>query len=98
MRLIIFVTFKLHTGDQEADIASVLKLVAYLRTNVYQDGVSLNMLLNRITDTRNGALLASLPRLPRKAVKSRLSETEFTPPAKRVKYIDNELNIEIQDV
>jgi hypothetical protein len=89
------VTFKIHTGDQEADIASVLKLVAYLRTNVYQDGVSLNMLLNRITDTRNGALLASLPRLPRKAVKSRLSETEFTPPAKRVKYIDNGL---MQDV
>ncbi|CAG8691205.1 9038_t:CDS:2, partial [Funneliformis mosseae] len=58
------VTFKLHTGDQQADIASVLKLVAYLRTNVYHDGVTLNMQFNRTTDTRNGALLASLPRLP----------------------------------
>ncbi|CAG8750204.1 9552_t:CDS:2, partial [Funneliformis caledonium] len=92
------VTFKLHTEDQQADIVSVLKLVTYLRTNVYHNGVTLNILLNRTTDTRNGALLASLPRLPRKAVKSRLSEIEFTPSAKRVKYIDIGLNIEIQNV
>nr|CAG8434360.1 9385_t:CDS:2 [Entrophospora candida] len=81
-------TFKLHTGNQEADIASALKLVTYLRTNICQDGMALKMLLNRKTNTCNGALLAALPCLPKRAVKSHSCTTEFTPKAKRVKYID----------
>ncbi|CAG8738545.1 15637_t:CDS:2, partial [Dentiscutata erythropus] len=83
------VTFKLYTGNQEADIASALKLVAYLRTNVCQDGISLKALLNRKKNMRNGTLLAALPRLPKRAVKSRpKSDTEFTPQARRIIYID----------
>ncbi|RIA99968.1 hypothetical protein C2G38_2130683, partial [Gigaspora rosea] len=87
------VTFKLYTGNQEADIASALKLVAYLRTNVCQDGISLKALLNRKKNMRNGTLLAALPRLPKRAVKSRpKSDTEFTPQARRIIYIDVGLN------
>ncbi|CAG8535224.1 2709_t:CDS:2, partial [Dentiscutata heterogama] len=82
-------TFKLYTGNQEADIASALKLVVYLRTNVYQDGISLKALLNKKKYMRNGTLLAALPRLPKRAVKSRpKSDTEFTPQARRIIYID----------
>ena len=65
------VIFNLHTKNQEADIASALELVAYLRKNVNQDAMTLKSLLNRITNTRNVKLLAALPHLPKNAVKSR---------------------------
>jgi len=57
------ITFKLNTGNKEADIASALKLVTYLRTNVCQDGLFLKTLLNR-KNIRNRTLLKALPRLP----------------------------------
>ncbi|CAG8693660.1 12966_t:CDS:2 [Rhizophagus irregularis] len=87
------ITFKLHTGNQEVDVANALNLVAYLRTDVSQDGIALKALLNRKTNTiRNGKLMSALPRLPKRAVKSRpKSFTEFTPQAKRVRYTDNSL-------
>ncbi|CAG8535824.1 9221_t:CDS:2 [Ambispora gerdemannii] len=89
-------TFKLHTGNQEDDIASALKLVAYLRANVCQDGIALKALLNRKTNIRNGTLLAALPCLPKRAVKSRpKSDTEFTPQTKRVRYTDVCLNNDV---
>ncbi|RUS30548.1 hypothetical protein BC938DRAFT_479259 [Jimgerdemannia flammicorona] len=84
--------FKLRTGNQEADIASALVLMAYLRRNVCKDGMVLKMLLKRKPKVHHGALLAALPRLPKQAVKSRPHETEFTPKAKRVRFIDNLLN------
>ncbi|CAG8668002.1 9284_t:CDS:2 [Funneliformis caledonium] len=64
------VTFKLHTGDQQADIASDNRHTKWSIVSIFTPS----------------------------AVKSRLSETEFTPSAKRVKYIDIGLNTEIQDV
>ncbi|CAG8734852.1 41862_t:CDS:2, partial [Gigaspora margarita] len=77
----------------EDDIASALKLVAYLRTIVCQDGISLKALLNKKKNIRNGTLLAALPRLPKRAVKSHpKSDIEFTPQSKRVRYVDVCLN------
>ena len=74
------ITFKLHTGNQKADAANALKLVAYLRINIREDGMALKVLFNRKTNIRNCTLVAALPCLPKRAVKSRAkSETEFTP-------------------
>ncbi|CAG8477322.1 6122_t:CDS:1, partial [Cetraspora pellucida] len=92
------VTFKLYTSNQEVNIASALKLVTYLRTNVRQDGILLKALLNKEKNMRNRNLLAALPCFPKKAVKPHpKSDTEFTQ-AKRVIYIDVGLNNDNNDV
>lgn len=75
------ITFKLHTGNQEVDVANALNLVAYLRTNVSQDGIALEHYLigKHILQWKVIGILVALPRLPKRAVKSHpKSVTEFT--------------------
>lgn len=60
-----------------------------LGANVCQDGMALKIPLNRKTNIRNIALLEASPCLLKRAVKTRSCETEFTPQAKRVIYIDD---------
>ncbi|RHZ62261.1 hypothetical protein Glove_341g72 [Diversispora epigaea] len=67
-------------------------------SNFILSEISLKALLNRKTNTRNGTLLAALPHLLKKAIKSRKSDTEFTPQVKRVRYIDVCLNNDNDDV
>ncbi|KAG9302497.1 hypothetical protein G9A89_007201 [Geosiphon pyriformis] len=83
--------FKFHTGNQEVDIINAFKLMVYLKTFICQDGMTLKVLLNREGTKQNMNLLAALPHLPKKAIKSRI-RSEFTLEPKRVKYSDPELN------
>ncbi|CAG8682426.1 2041_t:CDS:2 [Cetraspora pellucida] len=69
------------------NIENALQLVTYLRETICEDGLWIETILNREPTRYNYKLKTLLPKLPNEALKSRTSETKFTPLSKRKRYV-----------